>query len=120
MKKLANILNILLKELSKLTIILNDEYNLIMNINYIGKLKSSINIINNKHIQLNKLMYLNNLRYKQENIIKLKAPYINYKLLSFMWENIMKETVKINYYNNINTINLRKIVNKNFINLKIN
>ncbi|MCV2518691.1 MAG: hypothetical protein N4P94_01460 [Candidatus Lightella neohaematopini] len=120
MKKLTNILNILLKELSKFTTILNDEYNLIISINYIDKLKSNIDIINNKYKQLNKLTYLNYLRCKQENVIKLKAPYINYKFLSFIWQNIVKEIVKINYYNSINTINLKKTININFINLKIN
>ncbi|MCV2525083.1 MAG: hypothetical protein N4P87_00510 [Candidatus Lightella neohaematopini] len=120
MKKLANILNVFLIELLKFTIILNDEYNLIVSIDYIDKLKSNINIINSKYVQLNKLIYLNYLRCKQESIIKLKAPYINYKFLSIIWKNIIKEIVKIDYYNNVNTINLKKIINKNFINLKIN
>ncbi|MCV2499972.1 MAG: hypothetical protein N4Q02_01240 [Candidatus Lightella neohaematopini] len=120
MKKLADVLNIFLKELSKFTVILNDEYNLIMSVDYIDKLKLNTNIINNKYTQLNKLIYLNCLRYKQEKIIKLKAPYINCRFLSFMWKNILKEIVKINYYNNINTANLKKIINRNFINLKIN
>ncbi|MCV2508657.1 MAG: hypothetical protein N4P92_01840 [Candidatus Lightella neohaematopini] len=119
MKKLANILNILLKELSRFTIMLNDEYNLITSVDYINKLKST-NIINNKYTQLNKLMYLNYLRYRQENIIKLKTPYTNYEFLFFIWKNILKEVVKINYYNNINNIILKKIISRNFINLKIN
>ncbi|MCV2506461.1 MAG: hypothetical protein N4P90_02245 [Candidatus Lightella neohaematopini] len=120
MTKLASILNDLLRELSKFTIILNNEYNLITNINYINILKFNINVINSKYEQLNKLVYFNQLRCKQENIVKLKAPYDNYKSLSFVWQNIIKEIIKINYYNNINIINLKKNISENFFNIKIN
>ncbi|MCV2528631.1 MAG: hypothetical protein N4P89_02235 [Candidatus Lightella neohaematopini] len=120
MKELVNILNIILKELPKFTSILIKEYDLILSVNYVSKLRSNISIINNKYIQLNKLIRLNKLRYKKENILKLKAPYINYKILSSIWKDIIIETTKVNYYNNINTMNLKEIISKNYTNIKIN